>query len=117
MPESKERHPCRHSKAFAFVGGYFMWCPNCGALRRLYPKQQTVAGQSMTVWHPAWKGWVYPRGWKASVERWERFEAERLDIDQEHIAYTTQEPSVGAAGVQYTKLTDSPKGESRAKPT
>lgn len=76
----KERHPCRHPKAFPFAGGSYLWCPNCGALRRLYPKQEKIRGEVQTIWCYAWKGWVYPRGWNTAVERWTKFEDEHLDV-------------------------------------
>jgi len=55
-----------------WVIGEFLWCPDCGALRKIRLVDNLI-------WEFFWKRWLYPAGQETSLKKWEilRKEGER----------------------------------------
>jgi len=46
---------CRHNKYWVIAGGYWLWCYECGAIRKMKP----VGNNGVS---PEWKRWQKPVG-------------------------------------------------------
>lgn len=69
---------CRHNHAW-IIGvepGYYLWCPDCGAIRGLYR-----SGSSLDY---AYNGWIYPHGQEKAYRKLEKLR----DIRNKHTSTT-----------------------------
>lgn len=56
---------CRHHASWVICGGYFCWCPDCGAIRKMIR-----TGEASIEY--LWTRWIYPNGvesTRAALER------------------------------------------------
>lgn len=58
---------CKHRNCWILAGGNYLWCPDCGAIRR------TEQSEKINGIYPVWSKWLYPEGQDIVLKKWEKY--------------------------------------------